>query len=109
MGCCQSEVLEPHGLTLEDVPEEHRALIELFLKWDVDGNGTIDILEIKEATVRLGLNLSEDDCEHLLKMCDADGDGKIDYHEFANLVKETMNEKRKSIMNTESPILKAEN
>jgi cytochrome P450 len=58
-------------------------LAAFFEHWDADGSRTISADEIRAGLRGMGLDLSDELVERLLKECDNDNDGAIDYHEFA--------------------------
>ena len=66
---------------------------ESFRKFDKDGNGVIDRKELRAMIHHLyqlgGRTRKPSDTEiaHFMKMADIDGDGKIDYEEFALFIK----------------------
>merc|ERR1712228_773043 len=59
--------------------EEMRAVFDSF---DVDGGGSIDELELKEALNKMGQNLTEKELSDLFFQFDKDGSGDIDFEEF---------------------------
>ena len=57
---------------------------------DADGNGVVDVDELKEGLQKLQLATTQDDeaaIQVLLTEFDADGSGALDFEEFAALVK----------------------
>jgi len=52
-----------------------------FETFDKDGNGFIELEEIMEV---VGADMGEEDIRNLIAECDENGDGKIDYEEFAS-------------------------
>jgi len=64
-----------------------------FHEFDADRNGHLDPAEFKECLMKtelLGRPLSDGEFNSVLAACDEDGDGKISYEEFLNLVLEVM-------------------
>ena len=62
--------------------ESSDALMDAFKVFDRDGNGVIDIDELRHMMVALGENLSEDEIRATLAEADSDGDGVINFDEF---------------------------
>jgi hypothetical protein len=71
---------EPEPEPEPDEPAD--ALMDAFRVFDRDGNGVIDIDELRHMMVALGENLSEDEIRATLAEADADGDGVINFEEF---------------------------
>ena len=66
-----------------------RELREVFVKFDTDRSGELDAAELKVALkVVLGADLGLDDCERLVRAVDVNGNGLIDYDEFALIVRD---------------------
>ena len=64
-------------------------LFEVFDKFDADRSGELDAAELKVALkVVLGADLSIDDCERLVYSVDVNGNGLIDFDEFALIVRD---------------------
>ena len=61
-------------------------LRELFDRFDTDGGGTISAFELDAALIQMGMNLSMDDIEAMMKEVDKDSSGEISFQEFANLM-----------------------
>jgi calmodulin len=58
----------------------------VFKQFDEDKNGTISALEIQKLLKKLGDNLSDKELNEIIRGVDSDGDGKIDYEEFVNML-----------------------
>ena len=73
-----------HGKTLlpAAVQAELRAAFTCF---DLDGNGVIDLNELRHVLRSLGAN--EEDAARILAAADRDGDGSVSFDEFAELVR----------------------
>jgi len=54
---------------------------------DRDGNGTITTAELRITLSSLGEVMSHDDVQHIVREADENGDGVIDVHEFADMMK----------------------
>ena len=59
---------------------------DVFVLFDVDGNGKIDIEEFKDVMRAVGYDVSEEEVLHMLEFVDADGSGEIDFDEFVQLM-----------------------
>ena len=71
---------EPEPEPEPDEPAD--ALMDAFKVFDRDGNGVIDIDELRHMMVALGEDLSEDEIQATLAEADSDGDGVINFEEF---------------------------
>ncbi|XP_010532790.1 PREDICTED: probable calcium-binding protein CML22 isoform X2 [Tarenaya hassleriana] len=58
----------------------------VFESYDKDGNGTIDLEELKNCLEELNLNMSEEEVEDLYGWCDVDGSKGIQFNEFIVLL-----------------------
>ena len=65
----------------KDVDEEEEVL-KAFKVFDKDGNGLININELKDIMLNIGNNWSEDELNEMLGEADIDMDGYINYEEF---------------------------
>ncbi|ESN90012.1 hypothetical protein HELRODRAFT_91152, partial [Helobdella robusta] len=63
----------------ENPQSEEREVMEMFRLIDKDHSGSIEVEELKEAFVTLGMKLTIDDLNEMMKQADINGDGKIDY------------------------------
>jgi len=61
-------------------------LKEAFKIFDRDGNGYIDAAELKKVVTQYGARLSLEEAEELLHEADLDGDGKLNYNEFVQMM-----------------------
>ena len=57
-----------------------------FDQFDADGSGAIDSSEIKKVCESLGVDVTKNEIDDLIKSADTDGDGKIQYEEFKNAI-----------------------
>lgn len=60
-------------------------LVQAFKVFDHDGNGTIELEELKKCLSN-GFEISEDLLKEMMSQADIDGDGKIDLSEFRQLL-----------------------
>eukprot|EP00931_Biecheleriopsis_adriatica_P046725 TRINITY_DN26858_c0_g1_i1.p1 TRINITY_DN26858_c0_g1~~TRINITY_DN26858_c0_g1_i1.p1 ORF type:complete len:436 (+),score=71.81 TRINITY_DN26858_c0_g1_i1:83-1390(+) len=67
-----------------DVSLTHKEITDIFVKFDLDGNGSISVEELGAALVDLGME--ESIAERILSVADTDGNGAIDYCEFVNWI-----------------------
>mmetsp|Transcript_9946 Transcript_9946/g.11273 ORF Transcript_9946/g.11273 Transcript_9946/m.11273 type:complete len:90 (-) Transcript_9946:269-538(-) len=66
---------------------------EAFDLFDTSGSGTIEAKELKVALQALGFEPSREEIEKLISGVDKDKSGKIDFHEFLDIMITKMNEK----------------
>lgn len=67
--------------------KDHTAeLREAFSVFDKEKKGKINAAELRHVIANIGTALDEDEVEDMMKEADKDGDGLIDYHEFADIV-----------------------
>jgi Ca2+-binding EF-hand superfamily protein len=59
-------------------------LLQVFKKFDKDGNGLLTADEIMNTMKSLGIEISSQDVKELVKEMDENNDGKISYEEFLN-------------------------
>ena len=62
-----------------DTEEE---LIKAFKVFDKEGNGLINLNELKHIMLKVGNNISESEIDQMLNEADIDMDGFINYEEF---------------------------
>ena len=60
---------------------------EGFKVFDRDGDGFITTAELREVLVKLGLMVSDEDAEEMIREADADGDGRVSYSEYEAVMK----------------------
>lgn len=63
---------------LKDKGEE-REIRDAFRVFDINGNGFVSAAEIKQAMVRLGESVNDEDVDDMIREADEDGDGHISY------------------------------
>ena len=59
---------------------------EAFKIFDRDGNGYIDLKELKTVITRMGEPLSDKEADEIFRAADLNGDGKLDYDEFVQMI-----------------------
>ena len=67
----------------DDLVGELKAAFHIF---DVDGNGTIEIEDIKFALELMGEQITEEEVKEILDMGDLDKNGSISFEEFMKLL-----------------------
>ncbi|EER13478.1 centrin 3, putative [Perkinsus marinus ATCC 50983] len=66
--------------------QERKMLRTYFDALDDDGSGSIDVSELEEVMVALGLAEKSSDVEKMVANVDEDGSGEIEFHEFLRIV-----------------------
>ena len=59
---------------------------EAFKIFDRDGNGYIDLKELKSVITRMGEAFSDIEADEIFRAADLNGDGKLDYDEFVQMI-----------------------
>ena len=57
-----------------------------FKMFDKDKSGYIDAKEIRTVTTTLGEKLTDKEVEEFMREADIDGDGRLSYNEFVNMM-----------------------
>lgn len=57
-----------------------------FKMFDKNGDGTITKEELREAMIKFGEKMSDDEISEMLEAADVNGDGVIDYNEFCQMM-----------------------
>ena len=65
------------------IAASNKTLPEIFAEFDEDGNGQITSVEFRNALRRLGLGITSREIDQVMERIDSNGDGKINYEEFA--------------------------
>ena len=53
---------------------------------DKDGDGSISADDLKQVMSQLGVNLSKEDIEEMIKVADKSGSGKVNLEEFLSIM-----------------------
>ncbi|XP_051145277.1 calmodulin-like protein 7 [Andrographis paniculata] len=72
-----------------DERDEEKDMREAFNVFDQNGDGFITVDELRSVLASLGLSHggeNDDDCRLMIKRVDADGDGKVDFNEFKQMM-----------------------
>ena len=72
---------------------QKKEIKEAFDLFDTSGSGTIEAKELKVALRALGFEPSKDDLKNLIGNFDKDNSGRIDFHEFLDIMITKMSEK----------------
>ena len=59
-------------------------IVDVFKAWDKDGDGTISRDELERVFIVLNPSFTKKDLDLVMKVADRNGDGVIDYEEFAD-------------------------
>ena len=81
-----SEFIKLLSGKLQNPKDAEQELKEVFDVFDSDGDGSISSEELRHVMMNLGEKLSDDEVNELLREADANGDGGIDYGEFAEMM-----------------------
>ncbi|CAH2067616.1 unnamed protein product [Thlaspi arvense] len=79
--------------------DKNRDLEAVFAYMDANRDGRISAEELKKSFKTLGEQVSDEEAEAAIKLSDMDGDGMLDFEEFAQLIKgsdESTEEDKKS-------------
>ena len=71
---------------------------DVFVLFDVDGNGTIDVQEMKEVMHAIGKDATNEEVLHMMEFVDDDGSGEIDFDEFVNLMERSINNETAKVL-----------
>jgi len=65
---------------------------EAFRIFDRDGNGFIDSKELKHIVTQMGQVLTNAEADEFMLEADLNGDGKLDFNEFMQMMMKSLNE-----------------
>jgi Ca2+-binding EF-hand superfamily protein len=65
------------------LPGLYKPIQKLFTQFDADGDGEITLAEFKSAMKRQNTKMTDKEIEAMMKRVDTNGDGFIDFREFA--------------------------
>ncbi|XP_012520381.1 PREDICTED: calmodulin-like protein 5 [Propithecus coquereli] len=57
-----------------------------FRAFDLDGDGHISVDELRQAIAQLGVQLSQEELDALVREADTNQDGQVDFEEFARVL-----------------------
>ena len=60
--------------------------MDTYRVFDRDGNGDMDIIELRRVVKMLGEKLTEEELQEMINYHDVDGDGEVSYEEFATMM-----------------------
>jgi hypothetical protein len=63
-----------------------REIREAFQSFDLDRNNFVGAAEIRHVLVNIGENVTDEEVDEMIRMCDKDGDGQVSYDEFYRMV-----------------------
>jgi len=81
-----AEFLDIMGAKQQNVKALEEEVKIAFDFFDLDGNGYISMMELKQVASELGEELTESEIDEMIREADADGDGQVDYHEFLRMM-----------------------
>ncbi|XP_052696466.1 neo-calmodulin-like [Crassostrea angulata] len=70
----------------KSVKQSKLEMLASFHIFDINKDGYVDASELKKTLTSMGESLTEEEAEVLLRTADTNGDGKIDYKEFVNMI-----------------------
>ncbi|XP_065069056.1 EF-hand calcium-binding domain-containing protein 7-like [Rhopilema esculentum] len=75
----------------DDKPMTKQALIKAFRKIDINGDGFITHEELQKVLTMHGERMTKSEVKAMMEDADYNGDGKLDYHEFCDMMLATAN------------------
>lgn len=80
-------IMRTHLYTEDTVPDLDAELLEAFRIFDRNGDGFITKEELRQALLNLGERLTDEELDRMMADADTDGNGLIDYPEFAAMMR----------------------
>ncbi|ELU09609.1 hypothetical protein CAPTEDRAFT_184797 [Capitella teleta] len=80
------EFLTMYARKKKDVASEEEEMRAAFKTFDRNGDGYISAAELRHVMMCLGEKLSDEEVKEMIRAADTDGNGKIDYQEFAKVL-----------------------
>jgi len=80
-----AEFLTMMARKMKDTDSEEE-IREAFKVFDRDNNGFISAAELRHVMTSIGEKLTDDEVDEMIREADQDGDGRIDYNEFVQLM-----------------------
>jgi serine/threonine-protein phosphatase 2B regulatory subunit len=59
---------------------------EAFISFDLDKNEFVGAAELRHVLVNIGENVTDEEVDEMIRMCDKDGDGQVSFDEFYRMV-----------------------
>jgi calmodulin len=81
----RAEFLTMMARKMKDTDSEEE-IREAFKVFDRDNNGFISAAELRHVMTSIGEKLTDDEVDEMIREADQDGDGRIDYNEFVQLM-----------------------
>lgn len=81
-----SEFLHIMASTTKDRDEDEEQLREAFQMFDTNNKGYISAKELETIMAKLGVNLTKEEISGMIREADFDGDGFINYEDFAQIM-----------------------
>ncbi|XP_064884173.1 uncharacterized protein LOC102085725 isoform X4 [Columba livia] len=86
------DLFDPDGEGLIDVgdlkaePCEKKEILKVFNAFDCDGTGKISLEDLKAVAEEVGEDISEEELQEMIDEADVDGDGEVDEEEFLRIL-----------------------
>ena len=91
-----------HGQILDEISRRQEQgdtvdIVAIFESFDTDGDGTLSHKELLVGLREFGIKMSKKESKELLAVLDGDGDGTVDWHEFAGVIEQAQEDARKRL------------